>query len=73
MKTCNRCGAEGLVWRKSKAGNWYLAIETSVGGKRGGHLTIFPAHKCEYQETDPTARADAKNSAMIDAGYAGII
>ena len=73
-KTCNRCGKDGLRWAKSKAGNWYLAIETSVEGKRGGHLTIFPAHQCvKVEDTDWDSINDAKNSAMFDAGHAGII
>jgi hypothetical protein len=23
--TCKRCGQEGLIWRQSKKGNWYLS------------------------------------------------
>jgi hypothetical protein len=75
MAQCNRCGEEGFVWRQSKKGNWYMAVEEKWQGDMYGAIrTYYPAHRCDYYvETDPTARADAKNSAMIDAGYPGIV
>ena len=76
MKSCNRCGQAGLVWKQSKKGNWYLAVEQRWQGDMYGAIrTFYPAHRCEqgYQETDPTVLADQKNSAMFDAGYAGIV
>ncbi len=52
-----------------------MAVEQKWQGDMYGAIrSYYPAHRCEqYVETDPTARADAKNSAMIDAGYPGII
>lgn len=72
---CNKCGQQGLVWQKSKNNKWYLAVEKNWQGDMGGVRTFYPAHNCKqgYQETDPTALADEKNSRMFDAGYAGII
>lgn len=76
MAKCNRCGGEGFVWRQSKKGNWYMAVEQKWQGDMYGAIrTYYPAHRCkqEYQETDPTAIADERNSRMFDAGYVGIV
>jgi hypothetical protein len=70
-KTCNRCGATGLTWKQSKKGNWYLATESMWQGDMGGIRVYYPAHACKTQEIE--IDADAKNSAMFDAGYVGII
>jgi hypothetical protein len=71
MKSCNRCGANGLVWKQSKKGNWYLATQSTWTGDMGGFATYYPAHRCKVEEN--IIDGDAKNSAMFDAGYAGII
>lgn len=47
--TCNKCGTENLVWRASKAGNFYLSDPAIVGGKRGGRTTVFFVHKCPVE------------------------
>ena len=76
MAKCYRCDGEGFVWRQSKKGNWYMAVEKKWQGDMYGAIrTYYPAHRCkqEYQETDPTQMADEKNSAMFDAGHVGIV
>ena len=74
-KQCNRCGKAGLVWKQSKKGNWYLAVEQKWQGDMYGAIrTFYPAHQCvEVEEYDVTDAADRKNSAMFDAGYVGIV
>jgi hypothetical protein len=46
-KSCNKCGKEGLVWRQSKKGNWYLSEPASISTKSAyKNITIPFAHKC---------------------------
>jgi hypothetical protein len=47
-KSCNRCGQEGLVWRQSKKGKWYLSEPQQISTKTyGQYITIPFAHRCE--------------------------
>ena len=46
-KKCNRCGQAGLVWKQSKKGNRYLAVEKNWQGDMGGVRTFYPAHRCD--------------------------
>lgn len=51
-KQCNRCGKAGLVWKQSKKGNWYLAVEQKWQGDMYGAIrTFYPAHKCVEVES----------------------
>jgi hypothetical protein len=51
MKTCQRCGQEGLVWRQSKKGNWYLSDPKTISTKTYGNYIVIPfAHKCKEEE-----------------------
>ena len=49
--TCKRCGQEGLSWRQSKKGNWYLSDPATISTKSyGNYITIPFAHKCPEAE-----------------------
>jgi hypothetical protein len=49
--TCKRCGQEGLIWRQSKKGNWYLSDPQTISTKTyGSYITIPFAHKCQELE-----------------------
>jgi hypothetical protein len=44
---CKKCGAQGLEWRQSVKGHWYLAQPALVSTKtHGNHITIPFAHQC---------------------------
>lgn len=44
-KTCDRCGATGLTWQKSKAGKYYLAERVRTRGYTGrSFYSIRPHH-----------------------------
>ena len=52
MAKCKRCGCEGLVWRQSKKGNWYLGVEKLWQGDMYGRVKAFyPAHRCQEVQT----------------------
>ena len=46
-KSCNKCGKEGLVWAKSKKGNWYLSDPKTISTSNYGKYIEIPfAHRC---------------------------
>lgn len=48
--TCKRCGQEGLYWKQSVKGKWYLCQPDYVEfGERKQKLIPF-GHKCKQQE-----------------------
>ena len=51
MAKCKKCGCEGLVWKQSKKGNWYLGVEKLLQGDMYGRIKAFyPAHRCQELE-----------------------
>lgn len=51
-KSCNKCGKDGLVWRQSKKGNWYLAEPATISTKSAyKNITIPFAHRCAEVDT----------------------
>jgi len=50
MAKCKRCGCDGLIWKQSKKGNWYLGVEKLWQGDMGGVRSFYPAHKCTEVE-----------------------
>lgn len=49
--TCKRCGQEGLYWRQSVKGKWYLCEPDYVGTKSIYKQKLIPfGHKCKQQE-----------------------
>jgi hypothetical protein len=48
--TCKKCGQEGLFWRQSKKGNWYLCEPDYVSTNSAYKNKLIPfAHKCKEQ------------------------
>ena len=51
MAKCEKCGCEGLVWKQSKKGNWYLGLEKLWQGDMYCRIKAFyPAHRCQELE-----------------------
>ena len=49
----------GLIWKKSKSGNWYLAIEQQWQGDMTGRIKFFyPAHNCDAQVVSNNKKID---------------
>lgn len=52
--TCKKCGQEGLSWRQSKKGKWYLSDPQTISTKTYGNYLVIPfAHKCTIEEVEP--------------------
>ena len=48
--TCKKCGQEGLYWRQSKKGKWYLSEPDYVSTKSAYKQKLIPfGHKCKEQ------------------------
>lgn len=45
--TCNKCGTQNLVWKKSVKGNWYLSDPRRKTTATGNIITLPYAHDCE--------------------------
>ena len=60
MAKCKRCGCEGLVWRQSKKGNWYLGVEKIWQGDYYGKIkSFYPAHRCQEEKQEEPRERDA--------------
>lgn len=52
-KSCNKCGKDGLVWRQSKKGNWYLSEPATISTKSAYKTITIPfAHRCAEVDTN---------------------
>lgn len=65
---CNKCGQIGLVWHKSKKGNWYLAVETNwTGDMFGANRSFYPAHDCERLRVEHLVELENAEGRLVEA------
>ena len=64
--TCKKCGQEGLSWRQSKKGNWYLSDPKTISTKTyGKYITIPFAHKCKIETYEAGFADNGRNESFL--------
>lgn len=70
-KTCDRCGKDGLFWKKSeRTGRWFLAESMMVRGYTGRYFRSDRLHKCP-QPVMETLNTRPETSALVTGKPAG--